>query len=423
MNLLDPLKEKFLEGLSPKTMRSRLLWSSVASLARSPLNRPQWRADGISLSYFIQQTRLAYQQKKPVVWSNLLFPSELIHAAGAVPFYPEMAAAVISSLELASRFLEKASEEGISTDACAFHRVILGSYREGFLPEPQLIATVNYLCDSAPLSFQYVSLGEGVPHRVLEVPFEADASSLSTLASQLEELGAQMSALTGKKWREFLADLERALLLSNQAREYLLEVEGLRRKYPFILDGKDAMGHLSVFVSTFGHPAGIEFYRTLAEEIKLRAEKSASQAKQGKSLKRLLWMHLKPYYPSSLFSILEERGARIVCEEYNRCYWEEFDPSQPFFSLARKLSDHFAVGPVEKKVVKILQMAEEHQVDGVIHFNHWGCRQSTGSTAQVKEALRRRGIPFLALEGECIDEREYQEGQISTRLEAFLESL
>ncbi len=61
--------------------------------------------------------------------------------------------------------------------------------------------------------------------------------------------------------------------------------------------------------------------------------------------------------------------------------------------------------------------------DGAIHFNHWGCRQSCGGAQLVKRALQAKGVPTLILDGDCVDEREYQEGQISTRLEAFLESL
>ena len=41
----------------------------------------------------------------------------------------------------------------------------------------------------------------------------------------------------------------------------------------------------------------------------------------------------------------------------------------------------------------------------------------------VKKALQRVGVPTLIIDGDCVDDREYQEGQVSTRLEAFLESL
>ncbi len=423
MDLLESLKERFMDRLSPGLMRSRLLWQSAEGLVRSPLNRPGWKADNVSLLYFLKYSRLAFQQRRPVIWASLLFPSELIHAGELIPFYPEMAAAVISRLGLASRFLEKAAEEGISPDACSFHRVIWGSFMEGFMPEPQLIAPVNYLCDSALLSFQCVSASSHIPLRALEVPLEEDEESLCNLSAQIEELAGQIAKLSGKSWANYRKDLEGALLLSNQARKYLLDVEDLRRRYPYLLDGKDALGHLSVLASMLGHRSAVDFYRKLAQELRERARDEVDSPGKDKPFRNILWMHLKPYYSDSLFAYLEEHGARVVCEEYNRCYWEEMDPSHPFLSLAKKLARHFGVGSSERRAKNILRLVKDYRIDGVVHFNHWGCRQSTGSTLQVKQALKKEGIPFLLLEGECIDDREYQEGQIRTRLEAFLESL
>ncbi|MEJ5187176.1 MAG: 2-hydroxyacyl-CoA dehydratase family protein, partial [Candidatus Geothermincolales bacterium] len=52
-----------------------------------------------------------------------------------------------------------------------------------------------------------------------------------------------------------------------------------------------------------------------------------------------------------------------------------------------------------------------------------GCRQSCGAAQSIRRRFQEKGIPVLIIEGDCVDDREYQEGQILTRLEAFLESL
>ncbi len=49
--------------------------------------------------------------------------------------------------------------------------------------------------------------------------------------------------------------------------------------------------------------------------------------------------------------------------------------------------------------------------------------RAAGGAPLVKKALQRVGVPTLIIDGDCVDDREYQEGQVSTRLEAFLESL
>lgn len=416
MDLMEQIKERYLEQLSPDIFRSRLFWRTVEGLVRSPLNRPQWKADRVSLAHFIRVTRDAYLRRAPVVWCNLLVPSELVHGLGCIPFYPEMAAAVVASAGLAPRFIDRAAEEEFSTDACSYHRCLLGCAIEGFLPEPDLLLSINYPCDSAVLSFAYLSELYDKPHVVVDVPLPGREKGPVILAGQLEEAALELAKLSGRTREKAMEGLSKALELSNQALEYLRNVEEMRKSDDCILDGKDTMGNISVLAGCLGTEAGVEFYRLLAEELRERG------CRGPRSL-RLMWMHLKPWYAQSIFRVLERHGARLVCEEYTHATWEPLDPRDPFSSLAAKLESHFLVGPAERRVSHLARLAEEYRVDGAIHFNHWGCRQSSGGAYLVKKALQEKGIPTLILDGDCVDEREFQEGQISTRLEAFLESL
>lgn len=414
--LLEAIKERYLERLSPEIFRSRIFWKTVEGLSRSPLNRPQWRADRVSLAHFIRSTRDAYLRRAPVVWCNLLVPSELVHGLGCLPFYPEMAAAVVASAGLAPRFIDRAVEEEFSNDACSYHRCLLGCAVEGFLPEPDLLLSVNYPCDSAVLSFAFLSGLYGVPHLVVDVPLPEQGEGLSLLAGQLEEAAAEMARLSGRNRDAVLKGLAEAIELSNRALVYLRRVEEMRKRDDCTLDGKDAMGNLSVLAGCMGSETGVEFYRLLAEELEERGCR-------GPSSLRIMWMHLKPWYAQSIFQCLERHGARLVCEEYTHATWEPMDPGEPFASLAAKLLSHFLVGPAERRAAHLARLAEEYRVDGAIHFNHWGCRQSCASAPVVKMALQEKGVPVLIIDGDCVDRREYQEGQISTRLEAFLESI
>ncbi|MGQ9475034.1 MAG: 2-hydroxyacyl-CoA dehydratase subunit D [Actinomycetota bacterium] len=414
--LLEAIKDRYLERLSPEIFRSRLFWKTVEGLARSPFNRPQWKADRVSLTHFIRSTRDAYLGKAPVVWCNLLVPSELIHGLGCLPFYPEMAAAVVASAGLAPRFIDRAVEEEFSSDACSYHRCLLGCAVEGFLPRPDLLLSVNYPCDSAVLSFAFLSGLYGVPNLVLDVPLPDREGELATLAGQIEEAAWAMARLSGRDRESMIDGLARSIDLSNQALAYLRQVEEMRKRDDCTLDGKDAMGNLSVLAGCMGSEAGVEFYRLLAEELRERGCR-------GTGSLRLMWMHLKPWYAQSIFQSLEKHGARLVCEEYTHATWEPMDPSKPFVSLAAKLESHFLVGPAERRAAHLARLVEEYRVDGAIHFNHWGCRQSCGGAPLVKRTLQEKGVPVLIIDGDCVDPREYQEGQISTRLEAFLESL
>lgn len=41
----------------------------------------------------------------------------------------------------------------------------------------------------------------------------------------------------------------------------------------------------------------------------------------------------------------------------------------------------------------------------------------------LKKELEEEGYPFLSLDGDCVDSRNYMPGQFATRIEGFLEML
>ena len=80
-------------------------------------------------------------------------------------------------------------------------------------------------------------------------------------------------------------------------------------------------------------------------------------------------------------------------------------------------------GPYERKLALVDRLLDATHADGVIHFCHWGCKQSAGGSALLREHLHEAGVPLLQLDGDGIDERNSHDGQIKTRLEAFFEVL
>ena len=61
--------------------------------------------------------------------------------------------------------------------------------------------------------------------------------------------------------------------------------------------------------------------------------------------------------------------------------------------------------------------------DGVVYFCHWGCKQTSGGAGYAKAALERAGYPTLILDGDGCDSGNVSDGQMVTRLQAFLELL
>ncbi|MEM2135258.1 MAG: 2-hydroxyacyl-CoA dehydratase family protein, partial [Candidatus Jordarchaeaceae archaeon] len=72
------------------------------------------------------------------------------------------------------------------------------------------------------------------------------------------------------------------------------------------------------------------------------------------------------------------------------------------------------------RISDILQMAKDFRVDGVIHYSLQTCHDYNIEARKIEKALKQVNIPMLIVETDYSDE---DTGQLTTRVEAFLEML
>ena len=80
-------------------------------------------------------------------------------------------------------------------------------------------------------------------------------------------------------------------------------------------------------------------------------------------------------------------------------------------------------GPAENRIRRSLEMCRRLDIDGVVYFCHWGCKQTLSSAQIVRHTMEEAGYPTLILDGDGCDADNMSNGQILTRMEAFLEML
>lgn len=423
MGFIEYMVEHYKDKAGPGTVRSARFWAMVVKLANNPVYRLPTQAQRISMNYMLKSTRDAFLHKKPVIWTNLLFPSELLHGLDVINFYPEFAAVIAAQTGLSAGFLQAADAAGFSQDLCSFHRAIIGGALQDYLPKPDFIVSSSHPCDSAPLSFSFLASHYDVPCCAIDVPSQIDsAADLNPTGRQLEEFAFVVGESLGINRAEVLDGTKKAIMLSNEAREYALEGERLREDAPRLLHGDEAMGDMSILVSSPGTQTCVDYYRSLLEYLQKNYGKNFNKELDDDQ-RLLLWLNLKPYFKNDLDEYLKENEAVIVCEEYNHWYSPELDPGEPFLSLANKMTSHPLAGPSTRRTEVLKRLASNYNVDAAVHFNHRGCRQTCGCAQQVKDELSSAGIKTLIIDGECIDESEHREGQIRTRIEAFFETL
>lgn len=140
--------------------------------------------------------------------------------------------------------------------------------------------------------------------------------------------------------------------------------------------------------------------------------------------KKILWIHLLPFYQESLKEYFNSsQEYQIIASDIILDYMDELDTEHPFEALAGKIIRNLYNGSYAHKAEMIGRLADELHPDAVIHFCHWGCKQASGGSILLKEKMQEKGIPMLILDGDGIDKRNSHDGQIKTRLEAFLEMI
>jgi benzoyl-CoA reductase/2-hydroxyglutaryl-CoA dehydratase subunit BcrC/BadD/HgdB len=357
------------------------------------------------------------------VFTSLFSPIELVYAFGLRPFPVEPFGALAASFSMAPEVLARAEQRWVTSDYCTFHRAFIGTAHLGLLPSPRFLLATSHVCDGTFKSFSEVNELYGKPFFFINTPFTRDEDALRYLTGQIRQTAGEIESLTGRKLS--MRRLERAFLWANRLRDALGQVEELRKVHPPLMYGEEAMQFILLWSMLSGSRAGAVVAESYRDELLRRVERMAdSGAEAVPAKKRILWLHLKPFYDSRLMQILEkDLGAVVVAEEINTLSSRRLDTEKPWESLARRILEQSWLGGVENRIENILDIVREWRIDGVVHFSHWGCRQSNAAVRMIRDAVNDEGVPFLDLDGDCVDPRSHSEEQYRTRLESFAEIL
>lgn len=399
----------------PLVLKSRLTYR-VAKLGLRCFGRRMSSYQLAAAKGVMSELADAYSGRKPVIFTSAFVPTEIVYGLGAVPYLPEMWSGFAAAFGVSERGIDESEAKGYSQDLCSFHRCHLGLEKLGLLPRPSAIIVSSHLCDGGRRSLYAHSVSIGCPFYVIDVPYALTDSSVRWLSLQVERICEDISRrIPGLA----LDGMSRAIRNSNRAREVYLDVCRLRRNQPAPWSGSEALNYVFAFLSAWGSEWLIELYENLANVLKHRIEESTYPVPQERL--RILWLNLKPYYKSPLFEYLERWGVSVAFEEYSYLYWPEMDERRWAEGIAIKMLSNFGWGPIQRRLDAIWNMVNDYAVDGVVQFDQWGCRQSNGGARVLADFLRRKGIPFLELDGDGVDPRNGSLAQALTRLQAFVE--
>ncbi len=347
------------------------------------------------------------------VWGNIFAPCELVNAFGLRLLSIESLACYLSGYHLEDFFIDFAQSIGLAPTLCSYHKAFVGAVESGVVPTPAYAVTTSLSCDGNLNTFRFLQKKNNVPFMLLDVPYTDDGDAIDYLAGQLEELVRDMENRLGCRFR--IEKLKEALRIENETRKELNKLAEQLQVHYYPGAVIDQMYLMMATHLLMGTPEFLELIRFMNEDIQTHPEFTG---------KRILWIHLLPFYQESLNGYFNENEKyQIMATDIIVDYLGDLDTERPFYALAKKLIENVFNGSYGNKAKQICDFAGEVKPDAAIHFCHWGCKQAAGGSVMLKEAMRREGIPLLILDGDGIDKRNSHDGQIKTRLEAFLEMI
>ncbi len=326
------------------------------------------------------------------VMVSIFTPCEIIQEAGLAPYNVEGFSNYISASRADGPFLREAEAEGISETLCSYHSLI---------------------CDANMLTFKYLAGHYGVPSFFIDVPMGQTEENVRIVAEQLRDLRSFIEEQTGRRIDEegIKERVRRSLRTTGMYGSFLKKQAGKYRPTDLVTPLYSAITN-NILLGTEEQERYVKMLLGCVDDL---------EEKKGK---KIYWMHTIPYWSEAVKAqmLFNERAQIIACELAQTCD-DGFDPERPYEAMARRLIYSCYNNGADRRIMKGIRHAKEAGADGVIWFDHWGCKHTLGASRLAKKRFEEAGLPLLILEGDGCDRSAGGEGQTATRLEAFLEML
>lgn len=262
----------------------------------------------------------------------------------------------------------------------------------------------------------------------LEMPSskESDAARFYWQES-VKQFALDLQKLTGKKiTRE---NIKKAIAQKAAAAQLYRKLHELRMAGPPVILGKDMLlvtnGFFMDDIDTW-----IGAVTALVAELERRRREKITVG--GRNGPRILLTGSPPLFPNLKVPILvEEAGGVIVADEvcsssrllYDTVFYDEENLNDMISAIADRYLKPCTcpcLSPNSDRKRKLVEMVKDFKADGVVYQAFSGCLPYEMEQMQIARVLEQANIPMLYVETDYSPE---DKGQLSTRVEAFIESI
>lgn len=383
----------------------------------------------IMTAYYIE-AKTARQNGKKVAWITSGGPVEPLVAMDVIPVYPENHAAMIGASHMAVDLCEKAEAMGYCRDLCSYARSDIAASPVnggpiGGLPAPDFLICCNNICGTVMKWYEVQARYYNVPLFIFDTPFchtEFPDEARRYVRRQIDEYINFLEKACARKFDyDKMKEVGRLSIEGQRLWQAVLDTTMNR---PAPMSAFDAFFHLALIVTLRGTQIAVDYYSGLLEEMRERAALKIGAVPDEKY--RLLWDNLPVWYKTKWLSDkFASHGACLVADTYTSAWCGSLDylnENDFIESMVEGYTRIYLNIGVDEMLKIITKMVRKYDVDGFVMHSNRSCKPySLGQYDIMKTLQRDMGIPSLMIEADMLDERNFSESQIETRIDAFME--
>ncbi len=367
----------------------------------------------------LEEGKSLYPKDKKLIASMCIHvPIEIIYALDATPV--RICSGAYSADAAGSDFLP--------AKICPMVKSTLGAIYLDMLPgnaNPDLVINPT-TCD------QKKKIGEmeeeiGKEFYVLEVPPSKDSEEARQYWQRsVKKMVKKLEKVTGNRLTR--RKLKKSIKMVSMAQAEFRRFMRLRKNAPVIF-GKDAQLITNAYFFDDIENWTINL-KILNDELEGRINQDINVV--GPRAPRILLTGSPSIFPNMRTPILVEKlGGIVVYEEFcssSRMLSDTVAVDEWFlYDMVPAIADRYLkpstcpnFTPNDDRIRKILLAMKDYKVDGVVYQTFTGCQLYDMESRKIGQELEKAGYPVLNVE---LDYNPKDSGQLTTRLEAFMESI
>lgn len=391
----------------------------------------------IMAEYFYELDDAAKTGAKKVAWCTSVGPAEILRAMGFLVYFPENHGAMLGTTRMSTELIPYANARGYSPDICSYLTSDVGAYIKGVtplskaykgiekVPKPDVLVYNTNQCRDVQDWFAWYAKELNTPllgvhtHRGVK---DVGKPHVESVAKQMKALIEPLSNISGKKFD--LDELKRVVALSRECSDMWKKVLDTASAVPSPITFFDGTIHMGPAVVLRGTQQAVDYYNLLYAELSERIKNKESALENERF--RLYWEGMpiwgKLRDHSELFMSL---NTNVLASTYcNSWIFSDFDPIDPFASMARAYTRLFIVRSDDAKEKYIKDMMRFFKIDGIIYHDTKTCPNNSNCRYGMPQRLEKETkIPNLTINGDLNDLRCVSDEQTRTNIEAFIEQL